>query len=121
LNLITSLEPVESPEKSSSSLAPDLLQVDSAAAQLTSSGLRVSLKLNTRVVVIEYTRTSPQRWPMPSTLWNTYVEQNFKTKFESTMQASDWLTKQPVDPQMKGKHPKRSSSNKKEHRKSSGR
>jgi polysaccharide biosynthesis transport protein len=29
------------------------------------------------------------------------VEQNFKTKFESTMQASDWLSKQLVDLQMK--------------------
>ncbi len=32
---------------------------------------------------------------------NTYVEQNFKTKFESTMQASDWLSKQLVDLQIK--------------------
>ena len=31
----------------------------------------------------------------------TYIEQNFKTKFESTMQASDWLSKQLVDLQMK--------------------
>jgi capsular exopolysaccharide synthesis family protein len=36
-----------------------------------------------------------------NTLANTYVEQNFKTKFESTMQASDWLSKQLVDLQMK--------------------
>jgi polysaccharide biosynthesis transport protein len=32
---------------------------------------------------------------------DTYVEQNFKTRFESTMQASDWLSKQLVDLQMK--------------------
>jgi capsular exopolysaccharide synthesis family protein len=32
---------------------------------------------------------------------NTYIEQNFKTRFESTMQASDWLSKQLVDLQMK--------------------
>ena len=36
-----------------------------------------------------------------NTLAATYVEQNFKTKFESTMQASDWLSKQLVDLQMK--------------------
>jgi len=36
-----------------------------------------------------------------NTLASTYVEQNFKTKFESTMQASDWLSKQLVDLQMK--------------------
>ena len=38
---------------------------------------------------------------MVNTLANTYVEQNFKTRFESTMQASDWLSKQLVDLQMK--------------------
>src|SRR6185312_12265632 len=32
---------------------------------------------------------------------STYIEQNFKTRFESTMQASDWLSKQLVDLQMK--------------------
>ncbi|MGB6633883.1 MAG: polysaccharide biosynthesis tyrosine autokinase, partial [Terriglobales bacterium] len=31
----------------------------------------------------------------------TYVEQNYQTKFESTMQASQWLSKQLVDLQMK--------------------
>ena len=36
-----------------------------------------------------------------NTLANTYVEQNFKTRFESTMQASDWLSKQLVDLQIK--------------------
>jgi capsular exopolysaccharide synthesis family protein len=36
-----------------------------------------------------------------NTLVATYTEQNFKTKFESTMQASDWLSKQLVDLQMK--------------------
>jgi uncharacterized protein involved in exopolysaccharide biosynthesis len=34
-------------------------------------------------------------------LIHTYIEQNFKTRFESTMQASDWLSKQLVDLQMK--------------------
>ena len=36
-----------------------------------------------------------------NTLMHTYVEQNFKTRFESTMQASDWLSKQLVDLQIK--------------------
>jgi exopolysaccharide transport family protein len=89
-----------------SSLSPDPLQVDSAhtAALLSAfkGGLRVSLKPNTRIVVIQYTSTSPQlASTIVNTLASTYVEQNFKTKFESTMQASDWLTKQLVDLQMK--------------------
>ena len=37
---------------------------------------------------------------MVNTLINTYIEQNFKTRFESTMQASDWLSKQMVDLEM---------------------
>ena len=89
-----------------SNLSPDPLQVDSAhtAALLSAfkSGLRVSLKPNTRIVVIQYTSTNPQvASTVVNTLASTYVEQNFKTKFESTMQASDWLTKQLEDLQMR--------------------
>jgi succinoglycan biosynthesis transport protein ExoP len=89
-----------------SSLIPDGLQVDSAqtAALLGAfkGGLHVSLKPNTRIVVIDYTSTNPRlAATIVNTLANTYAEQNFKTKFESTMQASDWLTKQLVDLQMK--------------------
>ena len=36
-----------------------------------------------------------------NTLVNVYVEQNFKTKFESAMQTSDWLSKQLSDLQLK--------------------
>ena len=36
-----------------------------------------------------------------NTLMQTYVENNFKARFESTMQASDWLQRQLVDLQMK--------------------
>ena len=36
-----------------------------------------------------------------NTLISTYIEQNFKTRFESTMQASDWLSKQLVDLEIK--------------------
>ena len=94
------------PGEPSSALSPDPLQTDSArtAALLGAfkSGLRVSLKPNTRIVVIQYTSTNAQvASTIVNTLANTYIEQNFKTKFESTMQASDWLTKQLEDLQMK--------------------
>jgi len=36
-----------------------------------------------------------------NTLMSTYTENNFKSRFDSTMQASDWLSKQLVDLQMK--------------------
>jgi polysaccharide biosynthesis transport protein len=66
------------------------------------SHLKVTLIPNTRVMEIHYTSTDPQLAASAvNTLAATYVEQNFKTKFESTMQASDWLSKQLVDLQMK--------------------
>jgi len=90
----------------SSALSLDPLQADSARAAALlgafKSGLRVSLKPNTRIVVIQYTSTNAQvASNIVNTLASTYVEQNFKTKFESTMQASDWLTKQLEDLQMR--------------------
>lgn len=66
------------------------------------SNLQVMLVPNTRIIEIHY--RSPDRnlaARVVNTLASTYVEQNFKTRFESTMQASDWLSKQLVDLQMK--------------------
>lgn len=87
-------------------LAPDALQADSARTGALiaafKGGLRVSLKPNTRIVEINYSSTSPTLAALiVNTLATTYAEQNFKTKFESTMQASDWLQKQLSDLQIK--------------------
>jgi exopolysaccharide transport family protein len=87
-------------------LVADPLQADSRhiSALLGSfrGNLRVTLVPNTRIIDIHYTSTDPQLAASAvNTLAATYVEQNFKTKFESTMQASDWLSKQLVDLQMK--------------------
>jgi succinoglycan biosynthesis transport protein ExoP len=87
-------------------LAPDPLQTDSPTTSgllgAFRGGLHVSLRPNTRIVEIGYTSTNPQlAADIVNTLATTYVEQNFKTKFESTMQASDWLSKQLVDLQIK--------------------
>jgi len=80
-------------------LAPDPLATDSvrtgALISAFKGGLHVALKPNTRIVEIRYTSTNPQLAALiVNTLASTYVEQNFKTKFESTMQASDWLQAQ---------------------------
>jgi succinoglycan biosynthesis transport protein ExoP len=90
----------------SDNLAPDPLQVDSARTSALlggfKGGLRVAIRPNTRIVEIHYVSTNPQlAATIVNTLATTYIEQNFKTKFESTMQASDWLSKQLVDLQMK--------------------
>src|ERR1700686_5517704 len=94
------------PDRKQANLVADPLQSDSnrTSALLGSfrGNLKVTLIPNTRVMEIHYSSTDPQLAASAvNTLAATYVEQNFKTKFESTMQASDWLSKQLVDLQMK--------------------
>src|SRR5260370_33762302 len=91
---------------SSLELTPDAMQPDSARTSAAladfKGSLQVSLVPNTRIIEIRY--RSPDKniaARVVNTLANTYVEQNFKTRFESTMQASDWLSKQLVDLQIK--------------------
>jgi len=74
----------------------------SAALASFRGNLQVTLVPNTRIIEIHY--RSPDKnlaAKAVNALANTYIEQNFKTRFESTMQASDWLSKQLVDLQMK--------------------
>jgi len=84
----------------------DALQPDSqkAASLLDGfkSGLSVSEVANTRVIEIHYRSPDANLAArIVNTLMNSYVEQNFKTKFETTMQISDWLQRQLVDLQIK--------------------
>src|SRR6266566_4843585 len=94
------------PSSGSLELTTDALEPDSARANTLlgafKGSLRVVLEPNTRVINIHY--RSPNKvlaGRVVNTLANTYIEQNFKTRFESTMQASDWLSRQLVDLQMK--------------------
>jgi polysaccharide biosynthesis transport protein len=94
------------PDLKQPNLVADPLQVDSARATALLGGfkgnLRVALIPNTRTIEIHYRSADAQLASSAvNTLVATYIEQNFKTKFESTMQASDWLSKQLVDLQMK--------------------
>src|SRR5271157_4773989 len=94
------------PDQKQANLVADPLQTDSnrtsALLGRFRGNLRVSLIPNTRIIEIHYNSTDPQlAASVVNTLASTYVEQNYKTKFESTMQASDWLSKQLVDLQMK--------------------
>jgi len=91
---------------SSLNLAPDPLQTDSARTSALlgafKGSLRVSLLPNSRIIELHYrSQNKDLAATVVNTLATTYVEQNFKTKFESTMQAADWLSKQLVDLQMK--------------------
>lgn len=66
------------------------------------SGLSVALVPNTRLIEIRYHSPNKEMAArVVNTLIQTYEQQNFKTRYESTMQASDWLSKQLVDLQMK--------------------
>ncbi len=86
--------------------ATDALLADpaktSAALADFRGNLQVSLVPNTRIIEIRYHSADKDLAARAvNALANTYVEQNFKTRFESTMQASDWLSKQLVDLQIK--------------------
>jgi capsular exopolysaccharide synthesis family protein len=77
---------------------------DKASQMIASfkSNLSVILEPNTRVIDIHY--RSPDKYLAAravNALASAYVEQNFKTRFESTEQTSDWLSKQLIDLQMK--------------------
>jgi exopolysaccharide transport family protein len=87
-------------------LAPDPLQADTGRTTSLLAGFRGNLKVtlapNTHIVEVRF--RSPDKdlaANVVNTLMSTYTENNFKSRFDSTMQASDWLSKQLVDLQMK--------------------
>src|SRR2546426_12669258 len=93
-------------QPSSLELTTDALQPDSAStSELLAAfkgSLRVSVRPNNRIIDIHYRSADKDLAArVVNTLIHTYIEQNFKTRFESTMQASDWLSKQLVDLQIK--------------------
>jgi uncharacterized protein involved in exopolysaccharide biosynthesis len=74
-------------------------------SQLLSSfhgGLSVSTIPRTRIIEIRYQHSDPK---LAATIVNgtasAYIELNFKTKFESTMRTSDWLSQQLSDLQLR--------------------
>jgi exopolysaccharide transport family protein len=94
------------PLPSSLDLAPDPLQADSGRTSSLLAGfrgsLRVTLSPNTHIIEVHYRSANKELAAnVVNTLMNTYTENNFKSRFDSTMQASDWLSKQLVDLQMK--------------------
>ena len=91
---------------SSIALTTDAMQPDSSRANTVlaafKGSLRVMLEPNTRIIDIHFRSPNKELAArVVNALANTYIEQNFKTRFESTMQASDWLSHQLVDLQMK--------------------
>jgi succinoglycan biosynthesis transport protein ExoP len=65
-------------------------------------GLKVTVLPRTRVVQIQFTNPDPKlAAEIVNALGNVYIEQNFKTKFESTMRTSEWLSRQLADLQIR--------------------
>ncbi len=94
------------PAGDSLGLTTDELQPDSQrTTPLLDSfkgNLRVTLRPNTRIIDVHYRSADKDLAALVvNTLIHTYIEQNFKTRYQSTMEASDWLSKQLVDLQMK--------------------
>jgi polysaccharide biosynthesis transport protein len=94
------------PLPSALDLAPDPLQTDpsrtSALIGSFRSNLKVTLSPNTHIIRVSFRNPDKDLTAhVVNTLMSTYTENNFKSRFDSTMQASDWLSKQLVDLQMK--------------------
>src|SRR5580693_3587559 len=94
------------PSPSSFDLAPDPLQADpSRTSGLLSNfrgNLKVTLAPNTKIIEVHFRSTDKVLAAnVVNKLMEDYTENNFKSRFDSTMQAEDWLSKQLVDLQMK--------------------
>jgi len=65
-------------------------------------GLKVKPITGTRILEVHYVGPEPKLdAQIVNTLTNVYIEQNFKTRFESTVQTSEWLSNQLTDLQLK--------------------
>src|SRR5581483_124936 len=66
------------------------------------SGLNVEVVPRTRVVEVRYVAPAPTlAAEIANALVKTFVEENFRTKYETAMQTSDWLSKELSDLQLK--------------------
>ena len=65
-------------------------------------GLNVRIIPNSRLVQISYTHPDPRlAAEIVNTLAKTFIEENFKTKYESVTQTSEWLSTELADLQLK--------------------
>ena len=65
-------------------------------------GLNVQIIPNSRLVQISYTHPDPRlAAEIVNTLVKTFIEENFKTKYESVTQTSEWLSTELADLQLK--------------------
>jgi succinoglycan biosynthesis transport protein ExoP len=94
------------PQRAEDSLRVSSMQPDPAVATgllgRFRGGLSVQLVPNSRLVQISYTDPDPRlSSEIVNALVRTFVEENFKTKYEAVTQTSDWLSTELADLQMK--------------------
>jgi polysaccharide biosynthesis transport protein len=97
---------VLAPRQTEDSLGVSSMQPDPAIATgllgKFRRGLSVRLVPNSRLVEISYTHPNPRlSSEIVNALVRTFVEENFKTKYEAVTQTSDWLSTELADLQMK--------------------
>jgi succinoglycan biosynthesis transport protein ExoP len=70
--------------------------------QTFASGLRVVTIPRTRIIEVHYSNSDPKlAAAIANGIVNAFIEQNIRIKFETTMQTSDWISRQLSDLKMK--------------------
>jgi len=65
-------------------------------------GLSIQLIPSTRLILVSYTHPDPRfATEATNTLVKTFIEENFRTKYDSASQTSDWLSHELADLQLK--------------------
>ena len=91
----------EAPQTAESVIAVDPAR-EAALLNIWRDNISVNKIQRTRMIEIRFTSSDPKlAAQIVNTLASAYVENNFKTRFESTMQASEWLQNQLNDLQIK--------------------
>lgn len=73
-----------------------------ALLRIFQKGLKVAIVPRTRIIAVAYTSRDPHlATAIVNNLITAFIEENFKTKYESVTQTSDWLSKQLADLQLK--------------------
>jgi polysaccharide biosynthesis transport protein len=84
-----------------SKLEPDPAHVAALLGHFR-QGLSVQVVPRTRLIAVHYVDPSPRlATEIVNELVRTFIEENFRTKYETVMQTSDWLSKELSDVQLK--------------------
>src|SRR6266850_498121 len=95
--------PEPSPEASmpGSSMQPDPAQAAGLLGEFR-GGLTIQLVPSSRLIQVSYTHPDPRfATEITNTLVKTFIEENFRTKYEAVTQTSEWLSRELADLQLK--------------------